>query len=161
MTAYFDDFNNKLHDLGSLGPTPATYFYDELNALEEQLVWDCTLASSASQFPPELRRAVHVAILKYAVRTMPPNAVQADFETVQEHIARLRNLGSDLHDMFHAVGSLHIPGYTDNPKMIIQAEWINPRDDERALLAVEFGGEHPDVYSARMLAILAEPANQR
>ncbi len=149
MTAYFDDFSSTLRDLRH--KAPHLHMYDEANALEERLVRDCTLASSASRFPPELRKAVHVAVLRHGVCTLPINAVPADFETWEEHLRRLHNLGSDLHDVFHALVRLDI-GYSDTPTAVTAVEWISPREDERERLAAEeFGGKDPAALEAELL----------
>lgn len=134
MTAYFDDFSTALRDLKRKGPH--TYMYDEANALEERLVRDCTLASCASRFPSDLRRAMDLAVLRFAVYTMPAGAPPADFETWDEHLGRLHALGNTMHDIFHALASLDV-GYTDTPTTVVAIEWLGPREEERERLAQE------------------------
>lgn len=154
MTAYFDDVDTKIRELRSHLRTSGNYFEftEGLNKIEEKVVFDCTLASSTSPFPSDLRLAIHRACLRHGVCTLPNCAVPADFETEDDHARRISMLASDLHDIFHALAHRDIPGHTDSPLSCVQSEWIYPREIERELLAhTEFGGEHPDEYVKRIL----------
>lgn len=157
MTTYFDDYSRKLHDLRAELRTRGFCKYEALAEVESTIVRDCTLASSASLFPPALRRQIHEIVLRYGVTELPPNAKPADFEDTAEHLQRLGNLGSDLHSVFHAVAEAGIPGYGDTPLSIVYAEWICPLDIERGEIAVEFGGEDPEAYVRRLSDPTAEP----
>lgn len=112
MTAYFDTLTSKIQDVPWDSPTA----WDDYGSLEQDLVFDCTVAAMFPAFPEDLRLCVHRAILKGAVQHLPRNAPPADFEHNHEYGARLRTMTSDLHDVFHELARRGIPGFGDSPK---------------------------------------------
>ena len=115
MTTYFDTFQTALHKEG----TGSDYRWDILADMEQALVFDVTVAAMQVEFPEDLRRAVHAAVFRNGVTTLPDNAIPRAFEHKEEHLRHLRNLGSDLHEVFHAV-AYRCPQMGDGPRT-----WIN------------------------------------
>lgn len=153
MTSYFDAKAIELRELKHL--LPDTWrFTEALRAIERVLVWDCTVASSAPDFPEELRTAIHCAVLRHGVDTLPVNAAPADFETEQDHLRRIRNLNEDLHDIFHALAQM--TDFSDVPTSVIRRAFVTPREEERERMAPEYGGVTPEAYMAKTMAELAD-----
>ena len=123
MTAYFDAVDQKIRDLTTAhywAPDPyrnIPIFFDGLRAIETSLVFDCTVAVMLPWWPhPDLREAVHRAVLAHGIESLPETATPADngeMEVVQWASWRISRLNSDLHDIWHEVAHR---GGTDNPR---------------------------------------------
>lgn len=92
---------------GELVPTEPPYAHIDcaraLAEIEGELVRDVTVRVMFPDFPEDLREAIHRTVLRYGVTMIPDLAYPADFETFQEHQARLHTLSGDLHTIFHEV----------------------------------------------------------
>ncbi len=110
MTAYFDTRDRELRKAST-----ASEGYLDFPVIERMLVDDVTFAAESEGFPPDLRVAVHEAVLRWGVDSLPECA-PADFEEDAEHYRRLCRLSSDLHTIFHDVGNREIVGITDDPR---------------------------------------------
>lgn len=141
MTSYFDDIDRELNDalrawLRRTDPAAEVRFYAEVfDEIEIRMVNDCTFAAESDGFPADLRDAIHKAVLRSGVRTLPNEAEPADFETEREHMDRLHALSADLHSIFHAVAHRDLPnGVTDGPLLWRQLV-LNKGEERRTELA--------------------------
>ena len=135
MSSYFDACASSIRD--ALG-TPYSGTFNRLDTfhqIEKTLVRDCTIAAMLPGFPEDLRLAVHRAVLRHGIVTLPDNAEPADFETDAEHARRLRDLCSDLHDVFHAVA--HATDLGDHPVTALDKRFYWPGQEERERLVEE------------------------
>lgn len=103
---------------GELVPTEPPYAHIDcaraLAEIEGELVRDVTVRVMFPDFPEDLREAIHRTVLRYGVTMIPDLAYPADFETFQEHQARLHTLSGDLHTIFHDAAHR---GFSDQPQM--------------------------------------------
>lgn len=131
MTTYFDTFATKLHE-----QTSAPYQWDVLADLEKTLVYDVTVAAMQVEFPEDLRKAVHAAVFRNAVTMLPDHAIPRDFEHQHEHLHHLRSLGSDLHDVFHAV-AYRVPHMGDGPRTWIHQFFVKGEEERDNMVVCE------------------------
>jgi len=112
VTAYFDDTHERISSVGD-GFECAT----ELDAIEEKLVFDCTVCAMFSDVPNKIREEVHQIVLRRGNAMLPLNAPGAVIETVQEHKQLLHDLCWDLHTTFHDLCKCGIDRLSDDPRM--------------------------------------------
>ena len=103
MSSYFDRTDTRIQDCND--PT-------ELAKIEEKLVYDVTVCAMFPGFPSNLRLAIHEAILRLGVNSLPFSVYPADYETEQEHKYRIQRLSGDLHSIFHVAARM---GLSDSP----------------------------------------------
>ena len=114
MSGYFDDWDSRLAQA-------ATTVVDDRGvigweALEEQLVWDVTLAAESPGFPDDLRDAIHAAIVEHAVQARPLNhATNPRVDEREDVFRELGRLSFELHSIFHEVANRNLVGFSDSP----------------------------------------------
>jgi hypothetical protein len=111
MTSYFDNFGQRVFAAqGDL--------HTALRALEEEIVFDCTVAIELPGFPEDLRARGHGIMLQYGYETLPSGAPCPDLDTVEDYRRRLGALASALHDLFHDYAAR---GGSDQPRNRVRA----------------------------------------
>lgn len=118
MTAYFDQLGTQLSLARALPQDKAHY---RLIEIEERLVYDVTLCFESPGFPPDLRDKGHRIILKHGVHTRPLNdATHPTVDSCDDAISAVAQMGSDLHNLFHAVCRREtdegLVGFSDDPR---------------------------------------------
>lgn len=112
MTGYFDSMRDRVR---------VTELYPEgkraeaLEPIEREMVEEVTLSAEHPTMPAAYRRAIHAAILKWGVTTLPREAPVFDYELDAQYADRLLHLESDLHSIFHGLASSDSPGWGDSP----------------------------------------------
>lgn len=154
MTAYFDDAVNELWKLNSAAPCPQDY--DFIRELELRVVHDCTVCSIFEEFPAHLRMKLAEIVLHKGVASQPlntPPELQADFETFEEHIRRVRSLFGELHDLFHSVGTDRDCPFGDSPLSGVRM-FANRGEELRERLAARAAGTTLEAQRAAELEAL-------
>jgi hypothetical protein len=138
MTAYFDkkgiDLANMERSLKN-GVLSLTAFGTQIDELEQELVWDVTIATEFPGFPPDLATEVNEAILKRGTVTQPLNASRPSFETVEDHVYNLSSLVGDFHSIFHKVSQRKIVGFSDDPRSPLRV--LYAKSEEKREMMVE------------------------
>ena len=131
MTTYFDRISSAIDDTRRL---PEFAMTDALETIETRMVFDATIAAELPGFPDDLRDAIHRVVLRYGVATLPVNAPPADVEHDNEYAQRLADMGSDLHDIFHAYARTS-PECSDSPRSRLQMYYAQGEERREALVA--------------------------
>jgi len=86
MTAYFDALHKEVEAV-PLGPSAL----EQLSAIEQRCVFDCTVAAMFPEMPAGIRAQIHRTVLTHGVDAVPVNAAGVDFADA----AHLRWVGGD------------------------------------------------------------------
>lgn len=129
MTAYFDAAHEQVGNVKELLQTDFGSALHLLREIEHNVAFDCTVCTEMPGFPEDLAVNVRKAILKNGVESLPVNAPPKDFETVHGHIDSINALIFDLHTVFHDVANRGLYGFSDNPRLPVQA--LYTRGEER------------------------------
>ncbi len=115
MSVYFDEFAQKIARVNGL---PSAVRHDMLRILEEELVFDVTVAAEWPGFPADLRDEAYQVILDHGVETQPPGHCGVlDLRNVNDYLSELCTMAGDLHTVFHSVAERQLSDFTDNPRM--------------------------------------------
>lgn len=140
MTAYFDQVGDRIQQVWGQPGAPFSN-YEEIEAVEMDMVRDCLVCSEMPGFPVDFRNQLHHAILRHGVRSLPINAPEPDIDPL-EHKRRLQCLCSDLHTIFHQVvrwaseDPLNRP-FSDDPRTPIQALFVQADNRLEELVSLQ------------------------
>lgn len=115
MTYYFD---NKQRELSMIRVDEMTNgaAAKALEAIDEAVVWDVSIASELPGFPPHLIDAVGKCILEHSSACQPIGAEGPNYETPDAHRRGIGTLIDRLHTVFHDVTQAAVVGFTDDPR---------------------------------------------
>lgn len=122
MTAYFDTHHDLVagiaREISALGEDGAVVagVLEKLDAAEAKLVFDVTLAAEWPGCPENIRDAIHRTVLRHGIQAQPPGVHGPDYGDLAAMARGLENMGSDLHTIFHALGSRRLEHFTDDPR---------------------------------------------
>ena len=142
MTAYFDQKRSELDAIADEMRRCEEYSRpwlaaeERLNALDKGVVWDVSLCAEMPGLPSDLRVAIHRVILRYSWEGQPRRGSVLDWETSDDHVGLIRNLIERLHTLFHTLGSMRLPNFTDDPRRPL-VELVAKGEELREQLAVE------------------------
>lgn len=129
MTAYFDEMQVRVRDV------PEAESWSKLGEIEDELVHDVRVATMLPGFPEHLVESVDRAVLRLGTSSLPLNMPEPDFEHEWERRARLTQLCSELHDVFHDV--VRSGGISDSPLNFRRALAAAAEERQEALHAKE------------------------
>lgn len=116
MSSYFDQKQleaSRLARIAELGGDVDS----ELHALEDSVVFDCSVCVEFPGCPEDIRLSVALIINRFAVYNQPTNRAPSDCpspDTSAEHAALIGEMVFELHDVFHRLAS--VEGFSDHPK---------------------------------------------
>lgn len=118
MTEYFDDVGRTISALDLTDHR----IHDMLRDIEWKLVSDVSICTQMPDFPEDLRDAIDHLILTSGIYTTPPvcGFPQGDAEDLHDHRRKLRDLGGDLHTIFHEVARRGLDRFSDSPLMPVR-----------------------------------------
>lgn len=131
MSSYFDAVDQRISEVSNDDHHAA----EKLEAIEQSLVFDCTVCSMLPEFPTGVRAMVHEAVIQHGVGTAPANAEPPDFETVDQHKNKLYQLSGDLHSAFHEAARSCVPGLSDNPRSLLYLRFSEGEEEREKLVA--------------------------
>lgn len=138
MTAYFDIFGEKVDSIRrkvrDIGTDAAYAAYaakldEQLDKAEETILYDVTICVESPGCPEDIRDAAHRVLLRYSIQATPPGIEPPDYADLDGHAELLGRMGSDLHTVFHALGSRRLDNFTDDPRTPIRC--LFGKGDER------------------------------
>ncbi len=141
MTAYWDDKARRVQEL--MASRAIVDWYDQVDALEREVVWDVTQCAASPGLPPELRDAIHRVVHRYQMVTKPHERPVSPEADALEPPEQLHQMIEQLHDVFHAIGQRRIAGFNDSPKAPMQRRFDDEEDYREALLKAAPHGELP------------------
>ncbi len=139
MTAYFDEAHARLNKIKGtlLCDPPELEARYEIERIENDVVYDCTIASEMDDFPEDLRTEVNRVVLQHGVYTLPETAEQPDFDTAEGHFDRIHKLIYDLHSVFHRVAMRDPQGLylSDDPRRPMRRLYAKSEERREIMIA--------------------------
>lgn len=121
MTYYFDTQGQELTKLFTRESSFGKGERDQLAFLDKTVAEDCLTCTQFPGFPAELAERVYTLILTYSMECRPVNAesntLAKDYEELHDHLEGISTMFGQLHDVFHDLKNMNIPGFSDDPKM--------------------------------------------
>ena len=124
MTVYFDAIDGEILVLEQRADAVATSGYDAdlqaaIEAVERRVVLDVSLCAEWVGCPHDVRDAIHRVVLQWSPLSQPHGSVASPSSDYDDAAAYVRGIGrmcSDLHTVYHTLGSRHLVGFTDDPR---------------------------------------------
>ncbi len=132
MTTWFDNQQRALRALSELRCEETRI--GALCAFECYIVRALTIAVELQGAPEDLRDAIHHAVLRYGVATLPANAPRGDYDTTDEYAGRISEILNAGHSAFHEFAR-RTPGASDDPEQRLQSICDAGEDRRVALYA--------------------------
>lgn len=133
MTSYFDERATRARQLRDLAPIAQMETAQEL---EEELVRDVSICAEFPGLPENLRDAIHKAVWRNSYFTRPHEHRNEAIQDDPDVFEALSNLVSDLHSVFHAIGTWardtdapEADRFSDSPRSPLV--WLCGNADER------------------------------
>lgn len=106
---------------------------EELDRIENKLLFDVQLVATLPNFPKDLRDAMQVVIAKFA--SEPLYGINRwSSETEDQGFRRVHDLIWNLHSIFHDLGQRQLPEFSDKPDSILAARAATLEDRRLELM---------------------------
>lgn len=175
MTYYFDSAHEKVRNIEKRvrrildlenrdEPIPIEdlnwIWNEELESIETKLLFEVQLVATLSNFPAELSDKIQVAIAKYGSEPLA-GVLRCSNESEDQMFQRIHNLIWNLHSVFHELGQLCLPEFSDKPDSILRARAATLEDRRLELMRAnpDFADEvcRYDLMIARLNEDLMKP----
>jgi len=141
MTAYFDAAGARLSKIREMFESDAGGYgraLRQLALLDQEIVWDVSVASTFPGFPPELVLQIDEIVLRWSLEGQPLNSRGPDYVEVDDTLRGIGRMIEDLHTVFHDLSTMTKGEFSDGPRSPVRA-LASQAEERREILVVKLG----------------------